>query len=238
MVDPARPAPGAAVWLRLSALLVVVLALAGLALLVGIPDAARIRAEVRQTGPLGAIAFGAAYTLAALTPLPKTPLTVAAGTLFGVVQGSLIVIIAATLSALLAFGAGRLLGRPAIERCTGRRMAQAQRLLERRGLAAVLIARLVPVIPFTALNYAAGTTHLRLRPFVLGTVLGIVPATTAYVALGRYGSRPTSWQFGLSLAVLAGLTLAGWLAARRSHPARPVAGAATGTATGSSDGEP
>jgi len=228
---------------RLAALLGVVLAVSLVAAVVGMPDPDRLRAQVLAAGPLGWLLFGAVYALASLAPLPKIPLTVAAGALFGLVGGSVIVVAAATAGALLAFGIGRIVGRDAVDRLTGRRVARVQDLLERQGLAAVLVARLVPVVPFTALNYAGGVTRLRLSHYTLGTVLGIIPATVAYVALGRYGTSPGSWQFGLSLAVLAALTVGGWVAVRLRqragsrvaddrHPDDPAAdgSAATGPA--------
>jgi uncharacterized membrane protein YdjX (TVP38/TMEM64 family) len=191
-----------------------VVAVSAIAVVVGMHDPGRLRTQVVAAGPLGWLIFGAVYALASLAPLPKTPLTVAAGALFGLAAGSVIVLAAATAGALLAFGIGRTVGRAGVDRLTGRRVARVQDLLERRGLTAVLIARLVPVIPFTALNYAGGATRLRLSHYTLGTVLGIIPATVAYVALGRYGTSPGSWQFGLSLAVLAALTVGGWAAVR------------------------
>jgi len=48
-----------------------------------------------------------------------------------------------------------------------------------RGLWAVLALRPIPLVPFTALNYLAGLTALRLRDFVIGTVIGMIPTTTA-----------------------------------------------------------
>jgi uncharacterized membrane protein YdjX (TVP38/TMEM64 family) len=104
---------------------------------------------------------------------------------------------------------------------TGTRVARVDALLARRGLVAILASRLVPVLPFTGINYAAGLTAIRLRDFVLGTAIGIVPGTVAYVALGAYGTSPTSWPFVTAVAALLVLSLGGvWVASRRSarHP--------------------
>ena len=59
----------------------------------------------------------------------------------------------------------------------------------RRGFLTVLVARLIPVVPFTVVNYLAGATALRLRLFLSATALGIVPATTAHVAGQRQRAR-------------------------------------------------
>jgi len=91
----------------------------------------------------------------------------------------------------------------------------------RRGFLTVLVARLIPVVPFTVVNYLAGATALRLRLFLSATALGIVPA---HVALGDYGSRAPL------VAVLdrphrAGSAHCRWCAGLAGAPAAGTAGA-------------
>ncbi len=131
--------------------------------------------------------------------------------------GVALVLVAALLGAVGAFGLGRVLGRDAVERLTGARVARLDGLLRRRGLIAVIGMRLIPVLPFTAINYAAGLTAVRIRDYVIGTAVGIVPGTVAFVALGAYGSSPGSWPFILAVIALVGLTAGGAALARR-HP--------------------
>ncbi len=102
--------------------------------------------------------------------------------MFGLAAGIAIVLVAAVLGAIVAFGLGRTLGRDAVQRFTGTRVARVDALLRRRGILAVIGLRLVPVVPFTAVNYAAGLTSVGVRDYVLGTAVGIVPGTVAYVA--------------------------------------------------------
>ena len=85
----------------------------------------------------------------------------------------------------------------------------------RHGVAAIVIVRLIPVIPFTVINYAAGLTAVRFRPYLVGTAIGIVPGTVAYVALGAYGTQPASWEFAAAVGAFLVLTLVGVVAARR-----------------------
>ena len=93
-----------------------------------------------------------------------------------------------------------------MERFTGTRVARLDALLGRRGIAAVVAVRLVPVLPFTAINYAAGLTSVRTRDYAIGTAVGIVPGTFSFVALGAFGSTPGPWRFLIPAAVL--ITLA------------------------------
>ncbi len=139
--------------------------------------------------------------------------------LFGLVVGVL-VLVGAVLGASAAFWLGRLLGRDAVERLSGARIARVDALLRRRGVLALIAVRLVPVLPFTAINYAAGLSVLRTRDYLIGTSVGIIPGTIAYVTLGSYGSSPGSWPFLIALIVLVVLTAGGTVLARRSHRLR------------------
>ena len=215
-----RTASARSAALRLAALVALLVGLVAAAALVGVPDADALRAGVAGLGPLGPVVFVLLYAAATLLPLPKNVITAVAGLLFGLVEGVLLVLPGALLGALAAFGLGRWLGRDAVERFTGTRVARVDALLARRGLVAILVSRLLPVLPFTGINYAAGLTAIRLRDFVLGTAIGIVPGTVAYVALGAYGTSPTSWPFVSAVAALLALSLAGaWLASRRRRAA-------------------
>lgn len=189
--------------------------MAAAAVLAHPPHLDRLREQFADPGPWSAIAFVAVYSAVMLSPLPKTVFTLAAGALFGVGWGLLVVVTGATAGALMAFASARVLGRDAVRRLGGRWADQLDHQLQRRGLWAILFLRLVPAIPFTVVNYLAGATGVRLRDFALGTVVGMIPATTAYVMLGAYGTRPASWPFWGGLAGLALLSLGGLPAVRR-----------------------
>jgi uncharacterized membrane protein YdjX (TVP38/TMEM64 family) len=83
----------------------------------------------------------------------------------------------------------------------------------------VLVARLVPLLPFSTLNYAFGLTSVTVRSYVLATAVGIVPGTTLYVMVGAYGTRPGSWPFVIAVVGLVLLSGIGFLRSRRSASA-------------------
>ena len=211
--------------LRLLALLVVIGAAIMVAVIVGIPTATQLRSHFTGMGAWAPLLFAAFYAAATLSPLPKSVFTLTAGAVFGLTEGLLIVLAGAIVGAVLAFYLARALGRDGVHRLTGVGVDRFDDHLARRGFLTVLIARLIPVVPFTIVNYLAGLTAIRVRVFLAATALGILPTTTAYVALGAYGSRPGSWPFAVAVAALVGLTVIGGAAQwRRRRPPGPTSG--------------
>lgn len=210
-------------WVRPLILVAVIAAGAVVASTVGVPPAEEIRGWVAGAGWAGPVLFAALYAGLTLTPAPAAVLSIGSGVLFGLPGGLAVVVAGALVSAAGAFGLSRVLGRGAVERVDSERLRQLDRLLDRRGLLSVIGVRLVPLLPFTALNYACGLTGVRLRDYLLGTAVGILPGAGAYVALGAFGSAPGSVPFLLALGGLGVLALAGVVVARRrSAPAVQV----------------
>ena len=195
--------------LRLVALLVLVGLAILIVVLVGIPDSTELRSHFAGLGATAPVLFVAVYALATLSPLPKSVFTLTAGAVFGLVGGLLIVVFGACAGAVIAFYLARGLGRDGVQRLIGVRADRFNEQLARRGFLTILLTRLIPFVPFTVVNYAAGLTAIRVRVFLAATALGMLPSTTAYVALGAYGSRPGSWPFWAALGALALLTVLG-----------------------------
>lgn len=202
--------------LRLAFLALVLLAATFAVLSLPIPPVSEMRDLVDRAGWWGPAGFMVGYAALTLAPLPKNVLSIAAGVLFGFWSGLVIVYCAALIGASAAFWLGRALGRDAVEKYTGTRVAKVDALLTRSGFAAVIGVRLVPVLPFTAINYSAGLTALRWWPYFFGTMIGMLPGTMSFVALGAFGFE-LGWPAQLAGAVLGGLTLAGAILAARSR---------------------
>jgi uncharacterized membrane protein YdjX (TVP38/TMEM64 family) len=179
---------------------------------VPVPGASQLRDWAESVGPWFPLAFLAAHIVVTVMPIPRTAFTLAAGLLFGPVLGVAIAVGASTGSALLAallvravgWRLNRLVGHRALERVD-------QRLRE-RGWPTVLSLRLIPVVPFSVINYAAGASSVRLLPYTLATVAGLLPGTAAVVILGdALAGHATPWLFLVSACTgalgLAGLIL-------------------------------
>jgi len=131
-----------------------------------------MRSRVDAAGMWGPALFFGLYAALALIPVPKALLTAAGGALFGLWAGAGLSLAAALVGAIISFGAGRLLGREAVDRLIRGRLARVDALLADHGLSAVLIVRLVPLVPFIAINYASGLSGVRFRHYVLGSAMG------------------------------------------------------------------
>jgi len=155
-----------------------------LALFVHLPSVDPVRSWLDGTGAAGWLALVAGLSLATLAPVPRTALSVLAGVLAGFWGGLALALGSGVLGALIGFALARWLGRETVTRLAGPRLAQADTLLARRGVLAVMSGRLIPVTPFTLVSYAGGLSGIRLRDYMLGSVVGLVPGTILHVTVG------------------------------------------------------
>jgi uncharacterized membrane protein YdjX (TVP38/TMEM64 family) len=200
--------------------------LVAIALLVPLPSAIQLREWATAAGPWFPLVFFAAHTVMTVFPFPRTAFTLAAGLLFGPLVGVVIAVAASTLSAVLAVvlvrAAGWQLSRltlhPRVESLDGR--------LRERGWVTVLSMRMIPAVPFAVLNYAAGASAVRLLPYSLATLAGVIPGTAAVVILGDALTGNISPLMFLVSAGTASVGLAGLIyeirVHRRSHGEEPA----------------
>ncbi len=141
---------------------------------------------VAGLGVWGMAIFVLLYVLATVLFLPGSILTLGAGALFGVLKGSIIVSISATLGATAAFLVGRYLARDwvATRISENPRFQSVDQAVAREGWKIVGLTRLSPVFPFNLLNYAFGLTSVSLRDYFWASWVGMLPGTVMYVYLG------------------------------------------------------
>lgn len=209
---------GRATLIRAGTLVLILLGAIGFSIAIGTPDIAAMKSRVDAAGIWGPALFFVGYAVLTLVPVPKAVLTAAGGALFGLWAGAALSLTAALIGAVISFGLGRLLGREAVDRLLRGRLARADAVLRDHGLSAVIVVRLIPLVPFIAINYASGLSGVRLRDYVLGSAIGMVPGSLAYAAMGTYGSDP--WGLALAGSALALLVVGGSWWARRLDPER------------------
>lgn len=165
-------------------------------------------------GAWGPLLFVVLYVLATVFMIPGLILTLGAGVLFGVVQGTVLVSVSSILGATCAF----LLGRSAVRQRVAAHIAKnprfdaIDRAVAREGWKIVALTRLSPVFPFNVLNYAFSLTRVSLRHYFWASWLGMLPGTAMYVYVGslagdlaRLGGGETTRTAGEWALYLVGL---------------------------------
>ncbi len=211
-------------WAQVGGVVLLVAALVIVSVAVGVPGVDRLRNDFAQFGIWAGVLYAGLYAAVSLAPLPAAVFTLAAGALFGVAEGLVVVEAGASVGAVIGFWLARLLGRDFVVRVSRASIERLDERFARRGVLAMLAVRLLPVLPFAAVNYVSGLTSIRFRDYLAGTAVGILPAAAAYVVLGAYGSTPGSWPFLVALAALLVLVVAGLVAGQRARRRRPGTG--------------
>ena len=203
MTAPA-PAPRWGAFLRLAIFLVILVALWSVARVLGFDQyisPERIGTTIRDARevPYAAPIFVVAYIAVTTIGLPALPLTLAGGAIFGVGAGIALTWLGATLGATGAYLLARALGGDALRRLLGDRAGTLDRLLGDGAFLTILRLRLIPVVPFNALNFGAGLAGVRLTHYMAATAIGILPGTSVYtyfadaLLAGTDGARETAF---------------------------------------------
>ncbi|MGN6085571.1 VTT domain-containing protein [Trinickia sp.] len=125
--------------------------------------------------PLAPLIVLTGYVAAAVVSVPITLLIAATGLVFGAWPGIGYALGGTMLSAAATYGLGVALGRDVVRRLAGTRANRLSERLGERGIVTVIVLRLLPIAPFTIVNLVAGASHIRLRDFMIGSVLGMAP---------------------------------------------------------------
>jgi uncharacterized membrane protein YdjX (TVP38/TMEM64 family) len=123
------------------------------------------------------------FIIGSILMVPVTMLIIGSVIVFGPWLGALYALIGAVVGAITTYLLGSIMGRDALKGLAGGRINRLSQKLGRHGLMTVTFVRIVPVAPFTIINLIAGASHIRLRDFAMGTVLGLVPGITGIAIL-------------------------------------------------------
>ena len=177
---------------------------------------ARLQAwQAAHQGALAVLFFGAYVAVTALSLPLAVWMTLAAGALFGFWQGLVIVSFASTLGATLAFLAARYLLRDWVHGRMGRRADAIDAGMRRDGAFYLFSLRLIPIIPFFAVNLLMGLTPIRTLTFYLVSQAGMLAGTAVYVNAGTQLARLDSLSGIVSPPLLVSFALLGlfpWVA--------------------------
>jgi uncharacterized membrane protein YdjX (TVP38/TMEM64 family) len=184
---------------------------------------ARAMRDSAWAGPTFALLYAAATSLG----LPITPLTLAAGVIFGVVLGAALSWAGAVVGAAGGYLIARRLGAGVIRTLAGTRADRIEQLTRSTSFTTLLRLQLIPVVPLSALNVACGMARVPFWRYVAAAAVGVIPGSVIYayfadqVIVGAAGAASRSRAnviaaSGLLLALTFVPTIAGRLRRRRA----------------------
>ena len=154
--------------------------------------------------------FFAAYVAVTAFSIPGAAvMTLAAGALFGLLQGLIIVSFASTIGATLAFIGARYLLRDSVQAKFGNRLKAINEGVEREGAFYLFTLRLVPVFPFFLINLLMGLTSMKAFTFFWVSQLGMLAGTVVYVNAGTELAKIDSLSGILSPGLILSFVLLG-----------------------------
>ena len=170
-----------------------------------------------------AVIFFVLFAVTTAVGFPALPFTVAGGAIFGHLLGSLLSWAAAVVGTMLGYALARFVGREAARRWLTRRSLGAA-LTQSTSFVTLLRLRLIPVVPLSVVNFAAGLARTRFGVYVAATAIGIFPATVVFayfadsLVRGLQGAKTHAyWDVGIACAVLMVMSLLPALMRRRAN---------------------
>jgi uncharacterized membrane protein YdjX (TVP38/TMEM64 family) len=206
-----RPAASGSGW-RLLAVAALLAAGVWLLTLLGIDirhlSAEQVRVAVLAHGAWAPLVYLAVFGQPVI-PLPGSAMLALAGVVFGKAWGPVAGLVGITLRGVAAFAVARLLGRGMVERLLHGHVARLNAKLGKRAFSTVFFIRLIPNVPLDMQNYALSFSRVRFGPYVLGTMLGFIPASIAYAYLGdSLTDTGQVWKFIVAVLLVAAVA---WL---------------------------
>jgi uncharacterized membrane protein YdjX (TVP38/TMEM64 family) len=159
--------------------------------------------------PLIAIAFA---LFVSLTPLPMETIAIVNGMWFGPIVGGVLTWVGALIAAMLAFTIAKLIGFPVVSRLLPEAaFLRMQQAVDDHAPSTLVMVRMIPLIPFTVINYGAGVTTVGWRTFLWTSAVGMAPPTILWVMLGHMmRTQPVA-----AFAILFGLAVVAFLLVKR-----------------------
>lgn len=217
-------------WFEIGATLVGIALLA--AMVLGIPalrhaleaalqgDTGEVRHQINELGAAGPLVIIALALLHTIVLYPAEIVNAAAGFAYGFFPALALVTVGWMASALLCYWVGTRVARPLLDRWFGlERFERFERMIERGGVTLLLALRLIPIVPFSLVGYAAGAARVPVWRFVWTTLVGYMPITAIAV---YFGTRLEGMELtdpiviGSVLALLALLLIGNWIVRRQA----------------------
>jgi uncharacterized membrane protein YdjX (TVP38/TMEM64 family) len=158
---------------------------------------------------------------AIIAPIPGNVVTITNGLVFGPFLGSLLSWVSILIGSSICFLISKTLGKPFAARIAGNGLERAENFFKRYGLHAVFVVRIMPLVPFDGVSYAAGLVGVPFPKFIAATAVGIIPSVIIYSYIGSIALAAYSWVLVslLGLALIALVIVPRFLARQVPPPA-------------------
>ena len=172
----------------------------------------QLQSLISSTGNWAALAYMGLFTLLPAFFFPVAVLALAGGLLFGLFWGSVYTFLGAMLNCTLMFLLSRYVGREKVERMLQNKLspfwqAKLKGLEGRSGFLILVILRLIPAMPYNLINYAFGLTGMKVTSYLIGSAIGIIPGTLAFINIGDKALDVTSPDFWIAIGLLGALLI-------------------------------
>ncbi|MCA1023915.1 TVP38/TMEM64 family protein [Halobacillus litoralis] len=147
-------------------------------------DPQNIRAYILSFGSIGPLIFMGLYAIGPIVVFPTSVLSLAAAFAYGLWPGMLYIVIGATGAGITGWIMGRFFGDSVLKFHQSKWASSIYERMKGQGFLYVFVLRLIPLVGFDILSYLSGMTRVKLPPFILATVLGMLPGTFAYSLVG------------------------------------------------------
>jgi uncharacterized membrane protein YdjX (TVP38/TMEM64 family) len=167
--------------------------------------------SVQNLGQMGILAYIVFLVVAIVVgPIPSTPVTVAAGAIWGPIPAGAYGVIGLFLGSLAAYFIGRTLGRSTVQALTGKSIYFSKHRGEVYLGWIVFVTHLCPFLPYDLVSYGAGISGMSLPIFAVANLLGIIPNTLTLTYMGSVSTIGFPVAIGLAIVFLALLVLLPW----------------------------
>lgn len=182
-----------------------------------------IQSLIASFGIFAPIAYIVLFALLPVVFFPVAVLAVAGGLLFGLVRGSVYTLFGAAINCALMFLLSRSVGQKRVQSLVEQRVspswqARLKQADGRSGFLLLFLLRLIPAVPYGLINYAFGLSKMRFWPYLLASIIGIIPGTLIFINLGDKALDLSSPSFWIAVGLLATLFCVTLLLGKKLFP--------------------
>lgn len=158
----------------------------------GVTSIDAIQARIASLGVWAPVGFVLLYAIGTVVMIPGGIFDVTGGVLFGPILGSVVNLLGASLGAAIAFLIARYVAGDWVQSRAGPRVQKVIRSVETDGWQFVAFVRLVPIFPYTIINYLLGLTRIPFLHYLLASIVFMLPSTLVYTWIGHASSEAMS----------------------------------------------